>query len=68
MPEPYASVIAILYGLGFLLLGVSLPARLKARRRAGDQKSSAVASAYQVDDAFVVRTSSKLSVDGKDAH
>lgn len=66
MPD-HASVIAILYGLGFVLLVVALPARLKARWRSENRKAKSLATTPQVDGGFVLQTSSILTEDAKDA-
>jgi hypothetical protein len=67
MPDPYASVIAILYGLGFVILVAALPARLKARRRSESRKPKPVATAQHLAGDLELQASSILTADAKDA-
>ena len=67
MPDPYASVIAILYGVGLVLLVAALPARLKAIRRKESRKARSLATTPQVDGGFELQTSSILAEDAKNA-
>jgi hypothetical protein len=53
MPEPYASIIAILYGIGLFLLIVSLPSRLKAKLGRVGRKNAVLAAASQADASAV---------------
>jgi hypothetical protein len=45
MPEPYGSIIAVLYVVGTVLLLLSLPSRLKAKRTHDDRKNAVLAAA-----------------------
>ena len=45
MPEPYASIIAVLYVVGTVLLLLSLPSRFKAKRTRDDRKNAVLAAA-----------------------
>ena len=67
MPDPYASVIAILYCLGFVLLLAALPARLKARRRAENRKPKSLATAQDHAGDPELQASSILTADANDA-
>lgn len=67
MPDPYASVIAILYGVGLVLLVAALPGRLKALRRAENRKAEPLAPVSQVDAGFDIQTSSMRAADAKGA-
>jgi hypothetical protein len=67
MPDPYASVIAMLYGVGLVLLVAALPARLKAIRRKQSRKARSLATTPQVDGGFELQTSSILTEDAKNA-
>ena len=49
MPEPYVSIIAVMYVVGTVLLVLSLPSRLKARRTRDDRKKAVLAAASQAD-------------------
>jgi hypothetical protein len=66
MTEPYATVIAALYGVGLVLLLAALPARLKLRRGTKIRRSESLGPVTQVDAAFGSQTSSMLAADGKD--
>lgn len=67
MPEPYASVIAILYGLGFVVLAAALPARPKARHRSESRKPKSLATAQHLAGDLELQASSILTADAKDA-
>lgn len=68
MPDPYASVIAVLYGVGLVLLLAALPVRLKALRRAENRKAKPPSPVSQVDAGFDIQTSSMLAADAKGVH
>jgi hypothetical protein len=53
MPDPYISIIAVLYVVGTVLLVLSLPSRLKAKRTRDDRRNAALAAASQADASAV---------------
>lgn len=56
MPEPYASIIAVLYVVGAALLVASLPSRLRSMHTRLSRKNAVLAKASQADASTMNQT------------